>query len=119
MDNSYRSEAVAEFLFVSYLNAGQALIDEAGDDPVAVAKAVEHFSRALAIHPRNRLAAEAHRKATLYSDALRTLAGDDLVGGQSRLEGLLRDDPAYAKGAVAQAYFGLLIRKSQGYPGRG
>ena len=78
-----------------------------------MAKAVEHFSRALAIHPRNRLATEAHRKATLYSDALQTLAGADLVGGQSRLEGLLRDDPAYAKGAVAQTYFGLLIRKAE------
>ena len=113
LDNSFRGEAVAEFLFVSYLNAGQALIDEAGDDPVAVAQAVEHFSHALAVHPRNRLAAEAHRKATLYADALRTLAGDDLAGGQSRLEGLLRDDPAYAKGALAQAYFGLLIRRAK------
>ena len=44
LDNSFRSEAVAEFLFVSYLNAGQALIDGSGADPAAVAKAVEHFS---------------------------------------------------------------------------
>jgi tetratricopeptide (TPR) repeat protein len=113
LDNSFRGEAVAEFLFVSYLNAGQALIDGAGDDPDAITKAVEHFSRALAIHPRNRLAADAHRKATLYLDALRTLAAGDLAGGQSRLEGLLREDPAYAKGAVAQAYFSLLIRKAK------
>jgi tetratricopeptide (TPR) repeat protein len=113
LDNSFRGEAVAEFLFVSYLNAGQALIDGAGDGPTAVTKAVEYFSRALAIHPRNRLAAEAHRKATLYLDALRTLGEGDLVGGQSRLEGLLREDPAYARGAVAQAYFSLLIRKAK------
>ena len=112
MDNSYRNEAVAEFLFVSYLNAGQALSDTAGHDPAAVAQAVDHFSRALAIHPRNRLAAEAHRKATLYADALRTLLSGDLVGGQSRLENLLREDPAYAKGAVAQRYFDLLLGKA-------
>jgi tetratricopeptide (TPR) repeat protein len=113
MDNSYRNEAVAEFLFVSYLNAGQALIDTAGSDPAAGTKAVDHFSRALAIHPRNRLAAEAHRKATLYSDALRVLLSGDLVGGQSRLENLLSEDPAYAKGAVAQRYFNLLLGKAR------
>ena len=113
LDNTYRSEVVAEFLFVSYLNAGQALIDGAGDDPVTLAQAVEYFSRALAIHPRNRLASEAHRNATLYLDALRTLAAGDLVGGQFRLEGLLREDPTYAQGAVAKAYFGLLIRKAK------
>ena len=113
LNSTYRSEAVAEFLFVSYLNAGQALIEGAGDDPTAVVVAVEHFARALAIHPRNRLASEAHRKATLYSDALQTLGSDDLVGGQTRLEGLLREDPAYARGAVAEVYFDLLLRKAK------
>ena len=93
LNSSYRSEAVAEFLFVSYLNAGQAVIDGASDDSTAVATAVEHFARAVAIHPRNRLAAEAHRKATLYADALRTLTGGDLAGGQTRLESMLRGPP--------------------------
>lgn len=113
LDGSYRTEAVAEFLFVSYLNAGQALLASAGNNAEAVTRAVERFSRALAIHPRNRQATEAHRRASLYQEALRAIQQDDLNGAQTRLESLLAEDPTYANGAVAAQYYALLLRKAE------
>ncbi len=79
LDGSYRTEAVNEFLFVCYLNAGQDLVEGTGSgdpatDLAAVGQAVEYFSRALSIHPRNRMALEARRLGGLYLEALRTLA---------------------------------------------
>jgi tetratricopeptide (TPR) repeat protein len=49
LDASYRAEAVNEFLFTSYLNAGQALIASAAGGVASVQRAVDYFANALAI----------------------------------------------------------------------
>lgn len=113
LDNSYRTEAVGEFLFVCYLNAGDALISQARGDVPSVSRAVEYFSRALAIHPRNRLAAEARRQSSLYLEAVKALASGNHAEAQSRLEGLLAEAPQYGQGEAAGQLYALLLRSAE------
>ena len=113
LDSGYRGEAVTEFLFVCYLNAGRALID-GGDGAVpTVQDALEYFSRALAIHPKNRPAGDARRQAALYLDAARSLAGNKPIEAQARIEMLLAETPAYASGQAARQLYDLLIRQAE------
>jgi len=111
LDNTYRAEAVSEFLFVCYLNAGQSLIDNAQGDVAQLQRALEYFSNALAIHPRNRPAADARRLGSLYLDAMRALANGNLAEAQARLEVLLAEVPTYANGQAARQLYTLLINQ--------
>ncbi len=119
LDGSYRTEAVNEFLFVCYLNAGQDLVEGTGSgdpaaDLAAVGQAVEYFSRALSIHPRNRMALEARRLGGLYLEALRTLARDERDEALIRLEALVAETrasetPGFGQGRIARQLYGLLL----------
>lgn len=119
LDGSYRTEAIAEFLFVCYLNAGQQLVEDTGDgqpaaDLPAVEQAVEFFSRALSIHPRNRTATEARRLGGLYLEALRTLAQDNRAEAITRLQALVTEAQAselagFGKGRIAQQLYLLIL----------
>lgn len=109
LDITYRTEAVAEFLFVCYLNAGEAIVADADGDVATVTQAVDYFSQALAIHPRNRLAANAQRQGVLYLDVVRMLAAGNRSEAQSRLEALLAEAPDYGQGAAARQLYRLLL----------
>ncbi len=119
LDGSYRTEAVNEFLFVCYLNAGQALVEGTGDgqpaaDLRALEQAVEYFSRALGIHPRNRMALEVRRLGGLYLEALRTLARDERDEAETRLEALIAEIqaselPGFGQGRIARQLYDLLL----------
>jgi hypothetical protein len=113
MDGTYRAEAVAEFLFVCYLNAGQGLIEQTNSDIAPIQRAIEYFSSALAIHPRNQPAADARRLGSLYLEAVRALASEDLPEAQTRLEALLLEAPTYANGRAAQRLYSLLIKRAE------
>ncbi|MCX6031068.1 MAG: SH3 domain-containing protein [Chloroflexi bacterium] len=113
LDNAYRKEAVDEFLFVCYLNAGQELIDTADAKIVSVQRAIEYFSSALAIHPRNRRATDERRLAVLYLDAVRGLANNNLPEAQARLEALLAETSTYANGQAARQLYALLLNRAE------
>jgi tetratricopeptide (TPR) repeat protein len=129
LDSSYRTEAVNEFLFVCYLNAGQDLVEGTGsgqpaEDLRAVEQAVEYFSRALVIHPRNRGALEARRLGGLYLEALRTLASDERGEAQIRLEALVAEmqaseTPGFGQGRIAWQLYELLLADADGALRRG
>jgi outer membrane protein assembly factor BamD (BamD/ComL family) len=113
LDASYRAEAVAEFLFVSYLNAGQMLIDEGNSDLPAVQRAADLFSRAVAIHPRNRMASDARRLGGLYLDAVRALANDNQADAQTQLAVLMAEAPTFAKGKAADLLYASQLRSAE------
>ncbi len=113
LDRFYRPEAVAEFLFVCYLNAGEAAIERADGDVATVAQAVDYFARALAIHPRNRLASNGRRLSGLYLDAVRSLAAGNRLEAQSRLEALLAEVPDYGRGEAARQLYRLLLGNAE------
>ena len=113
LDSSYRVEAVNEFLFSSYLNVGQAMIAGADNALPPVQGAVEYFSSALAIKPRNRQAADARRLGGLYLDALRSLKDNSASEAQSRLEALLAEDATYAGGQAARLLYDLLLKQAE------
>lgn len=113
LDDTYRTEAIAEFLFICYQNAGQDLIERADGDVAKVQQAITHFSNALAIHPRNRLAADARRLGSLYLEAVRAMAAGDLAGAQSQLEALLAEMPTYANGQAARQLYDLLLSRAE------
>ncbi len=113
LDRFYRSEAVAEFLFVCYMNAGEAAIEGADGDVAMVAKAVDYYARALAIHPRNRLASTGRRLSGLYLEAVRSLAAGNRAEAQSRLEALLAEVPDYGRGEAARQLYRLLLANAE------
>ena len=113
LDNTYRAEAVGEFLFVCYMNAGQMQMNAAGGNTDTVARAVDLFARGLTIHPRNRLAFDAHRLGSLFLDALRALEAGDLAGAETRLNVVLGESPDYAGGAATQQLYTVLVRRAQ------
>ena len=113
LDSSYRVEAVSEFLFSSYLNVGQAMIAGADNALPPVQGAVEYFSSALAIKPRNRQAADARRLGGLYLDALRSFKENNAPEAQSRLEALLAEDATYAGGQAARLLYDLLLKQAE------
>ncbi len=129
LDGSYRTEAVDEFLFVCYLNAGQDLVEATGsgqpaEDLRVVEQAVEYFSRALVIHPRNRMALEARRLGGLYLEALRTLARDERGEALMRLEALVAETaasetPGFGQGRIARQLYDLLLADADGALHRG
>lgn len=113
LDRFYRPEAVAEFLFVCYMNAGEAAIERADGDVAVVTKAVDYYSRALAIHPRNRLATNGRRLSGLYLEAVRSLAAGNRAEAQSRLEALLAEVPDYGRGEAARQLYRLLLANAE------
>ncbi len=76
-DPAYRTDAVQESLFVSYLEDGGALIDQQGNNPEAVRQAIQRFNAALVIHPDNQRAAEGRRLASLYEAGMRAAQRKD------------------------------------------
>ncbi len=113
LDSTYRREEVNAFLFVCYLNAGQGLIDTADAKVAPVQRAIEYFSSALAIQPRNRPAADARRLGSLYLDAARGLASGNSAEAQARLEALLTEAPTYANGQAAKQLYALLLKRAE------
>ncbi len=112
VDSSYRTEAVNEFLFSSYLNVGQALITNADSALPTVQRAVEYFSDALAIKPRNRQAADARRLGGLYLDGLRAESAGNTAEAQARFEALFAEDPNYAGGEASRKFYAFLLQQA-------
>ncbi len=109
IDASYRAETVGEFLFVCYLNAGEALLKVENGSLDDVKAAVDYFGRALAIHPRNRSASDARRLGGMYLDALQALERKDHEQARTQLTALVAEVPAYAGGQAAQLLYALLV----------
>lgn len=108
IDASYRAEAVGEFLFQCYLNAGDALLKGAVGLEGAQT-AVSYFGQALNIHPRNRSAADARRLGSLYLEALEALARGDREHARGQLAALLAEAPVFAGGQAAQQLYEIYV----------
>ncbi len=113
LDPGYRAEAVNEFLFVSYLNAAEALLATRGDDRTAVEQAVDYHQKALGIHPRNRSATDAYRLSRLYLDGMQAVAARDLPRARVQFEALLAEAPDYAGGAALRQLYELTVAEGR------
>ncbi len=109
-DPGFRRDAVQEFLFVSYLNDGQALLSQPDADSETIRRAIERFGSALRIHPRNVQAAEARRLSSIYLEARLAYERGDLTDARARLESLLEEKPDYASGRAAELLFTVLVK---------
>lgn len=98
LDAAFRGDAVQEFLFVSYLEEGERLVAEQGDDPAAVREAIQRFNAALTIHPDNQRASTARRLATAYENGMRAAARRDWTAVISHLQPVQRQRSDYAGG---------------------
>lgn len=94
-DAAYRSDAVQESLFVSYLEDGAALIDQRGDDIEAVRQAIQRFNAALTIHPDNQRASEGRRLANLYEAGMRAAQREDWLAVRDNLMPVYRMNASY------------------------
>ncbi len=113
LDGSYRTETVNEFLFVCYLNAGEAMLKSEGGSMDEVKAAVSYFGEALAIHPRNRTASDARRLGGLYLDALQALARGDSERASTQLVALVSEAPGYAGGQAAARLYDLMVAQGR------
>ena len=100
-DDAYRADAIQEFLFVSYLEAGEALIAQKGSDLDAARQALQHFNAALTIHPDNQRAARNRRLATLYESGLRARERQDWNAVTTSLLPIHEQQPDYAGGQAS------------------
>jgi len=97
----YRTEAIQEFLFVSYLSDGQLQLAEAGNSLEAAGLAAQRFGSALSIHPKNQQASEERRLISLYLEGLTSYQRQDWQQAQTWLEGVCEARPDYAGGHLA------------------
>lgn len=109
LDTAYRAEAVGEFLFQCYLNAGEALLEANAGSLDDVKAGVAYFGQALAIHPRNRSASDARRLGTMYLDALQAMALGDREQARGQLTAVVAESPAYAGGQAARRLYELTV----------
>ncbi len=100
IDATFRPDAVQEFLFVSYLEEGEKLIAERGDDPAAVREAIQRFNAALTIHSDNQRATTARQLATAYDNGLRAAARRDWTAVIRHLQPVQLQRSDYAGGRV-------------------
>lgn len=110
-DDAFRTDALKESLFISYLEEGERLIEEHGDDVDNVRQALQHFNAALTIHPDNQRAAQNRRLANLYLTALLAIKRQDWEQAAENLESIYEVSPEYAGGRAAcllyQTYIAL------------
>jgi len=110
LDPSYRTEAIQEYLFICYLNDGQAQLATAGDSVEAVRLAAQRFGSALSIHPKNKQAAEERRLVSLYLEGLTAYQRQDWPQAQTWLEAVYDVRPDYAGNHLAKMLCDVYLR---------
>ncbi|HID33858.1 MAG TPA: tetratricopeptide repeat protein, partial [Anaerolineae bacterium] len=109
-DDGFRADAVKESLFISYLEEGERLVEEDGNNADSVREALQHFNAALTIHPDNQRASQNRQLASLYLAALLAIQRDDWQNAVEELEKIHGVNPDYAGGRAACAlYQGYVI----------
>jgi len=98
---SYRTEAIQEYLFISYLSDGQAQLTDDGDSLDAVRLAAQRFGSALSIHPKNKQASDGRRLVSLYLEGLIAYQRQDWQQALTWLEAVHEVRPDYAGGYLA------------------
>ncbi len=112
-DDTFRADAVKESLFISYLEEGERLMEEEGDDPDRVREALQHFNAALTIHPDNQRASQNRRLASLYLDALLAIQREDWRSVVDDLEKVYEVNPDYAGGRAACYLYQSYVRLAE------
>ncbi len=110
-DPAFRTDAVQESLFVSYLEQGESLVNAPGNNLDAVRQAIQHFNAALTIHPDNQRAAQSRRLAGLYETGVRAAQRNDWNAVVENLGPVYETRPGYGGGQITcllyQAYTAL------------
>jgi len=116
-DETYRTETIQEFLFVSYLEEGERLIEEQSDRLDAVRQALRFFNAALTIHPDNQRASENRQLAALFESGIRASERADWNAVIEKLGIIYEQQPTYGGGLVAcllyEAYVALAVEESE------
>jgi len=116
-DETYRTETIQEFLFVSYLEEGERLIEEQSDDRNAVRQSLRFFNAALTIHPDNQRASENRQLAALFESGVLASEREDWNAVIEKLEIIYEQQPTYGGGLVAcllyKAYVALAVEESE------
>ncbi len=100
-DAAFRADAIQEFLFVSYLEEGEALITQQGAAINAIRQAIQHFNAALTIHPENQRAVRGRQLASLFEGGVRAAQRQDWGAALENLQPVHEAQPDYAGGAVS------------------
>lgn len=112
-DETYRADAIQEFLFVSYLEEGEGLVVVEGVTLDAVRKAIRFFNAALTIHPDNQRAAEDRQLASLAETGIRAADRADWNAVIENLEPVYEKQPEYAGGLVACLLYRAYVSRAE------
>jgi outer membrane protein assembly factor BamD (BamD/ComL family) len=111
LDPTFRSDAVQEYLFNSYMNDGLALIDGAGEAIDPLKQASQRFSSALGINPRDKSAIEERRLASLYLDGRVAYTKGNWDDAIVKMRDLYSTRPTYAAGWAARTLYSAYVQQ--------
>ena len=114
-DVNFRRDLIASRLLGIYMQLGRELI--ARDPPAAevIAQALDYFTRALALDPRNSEAALEQQLASTYLDGRARYEQGDWEGAITRLRAVFDLRPDYLRGLVASMLYEAYIRAGDEY----
>jgi tetratricopeptide (TPR) repeat protein len=118
VDATYQRELVDERLFRCYLEMGRAVIEADPPTPDLVPQAVDFFTRALALRPRDAEAGVEYELASLYLAGQKDYAEGRWDSAAARLEALYNRRPGYLKGTVAVLLYDAYIRSGDAHRDR-
>jgi len=110
LDVTYERDLIADRLYHCYMQAGLELIER--DPPVleSVPQALDYFTRALALRPRDTKAAVEQRLASLYLAGQTDYAEGRWDAAAARLGSVHEQRPDYLHGAVAGLLYDAYVR---------
>lgn len=106
---TFKFDEIQSRLFDSHLRYGQNLLEEAGDDPTAVEKGLEHISEALKLKPIDDQALTERQLAETYLAALNSETQDEVI---DLLQMVYDERPDYAGGVAAQLLYSHLLERA-------
>jgi tetratricopeptide (TPR) repeat protein len=110
LDANYRHDQIAGRLFDLYMRQGRDLIDQQQPSLDTVRQAGEHFTRALAMQPRNSDAALEQRLTRLYLDGNKAVSANNWELAVNQLAEAFGLRPDYLGGMVVPPLYDAYIR---------
>ncbi len=106
---TYQRELISERLFACYMRLGRELIERNPPAPELVPQALEYFSLAASLRPRDPEATMQQRLASLYQAGRAEAEAGRWEPAVTKLEPLYADQPGYLGGQAAQALYDAYV----------
>lgn len=115
LNASYKKDVIAQRLFDCYLRMGQEIVQRDPPAPELVDRALEYYTRSLALQPRNAEAAAAQQSAATYLAGRAAFDANQWPEVVTALSVLHTQQPGYLKGAYLPQLYESYIHLGDEY----